>query len=996
MSLRDWLRQEDLLRCQPALKAAGVRQPNDLCELLDDDIQEIGREADWNVLTRRRVINAVNKLREKPSTAAKVPERPSRERKSREKPKPKPKPKPKRISRVALLRDLRNQDVDDEKGRRKPAKAGRSVGKKAKSQAKSRPAQKVSLESTPEASILKHVKASTAMQNQYKKNKPKRKRKIRKKEESKVEKKEESIAARRKKSLYRDSITASMPSNMDLRKSRGRGYTVDPSILEVTLYDIPERLPPLNSLENVCDAVRYELIDCQTPEIPTQTQREIGQEVQELNHEMTSELVEQLTQEHDINPAKMKSQIKLIEKFSRMIGGHRAELEHLYEKLVNEKPEQDTDLLSRMDVHREVLSKHKDFAEEYLSALTQLEASKEKLSVIDHKTFAEMKSMKQPPKVLKDLITGICMIFGMSKPSWRQATSFICGRDMRNRLLHFDPKDLDPKARSNATKFIMANMDSFDPDRVEAVSKKAVSLADWVEGLNGLFEIFAKLEKFPDGERILNEIETAYAELRKNKAIVAKIMQEENCWQNVLDQLRWDIQLLKQCENAMIRITTRRSKMIKKLEEYETLPEYADVTLPEGYKQPYEQACKKIRTQFGELTEVEFRFVFSVVKKHFMLLIHCYKTYAALEGKNGQGLCGMSSMMWGICCKSMDLPKLSEDESQDFVYEIFNLSSVQTMESNRHSVDFATLRGRTQKRNPFEEVKEENVLTGVWQCGESTSRLWTIEAKLGGVFTGFIGSEKYATIDGESAEDDELVFTIAWGRDSQKGKLTAKCKATWVDSANIRVKYNMSNRKKGYWILQKTGAKVRTQNVGTSALHYDSFVEAVIRMSIYIWIDLPAWEAIEALMDEHIAPKSLINFDVMPETDQDVLQYLKRREVKSVLVAIFKKYSTQRNKLLTYPKWEELVRRINGYGTGTFEQASFRTMQFSFFTSIEMFPHDGPLNELSYTEFTFAVARLAFMMVISTKAKRGSVATKPKLLSQCQTMIAWLTEVKKR
>merc|ERR1719320_2404785 len=594
-----------------------------------------------------------------------------------------------------------------------------------------------------------------------------------------------------------------------------------------------------------------------------------------------------------------------------------------------------------------------------------------------------------------DLITGICMIFGMPKPSWRQATSFICGRDMRHRLLHFDPKDLDPKARSKATRFIMANLDSFDPDRVEGVSKKAVSLAEWVEGLNGLFEIFAKLDKFPDGERILKEIETAYAELRKNKAYVAKIMQEENCWQNVLDRLRWDIDLLRACENAQIRITTRRAKMMQKLEEYETLPEYTDVVLPEGYNEPYEQACRKIRTQFGELTELEFKFVFTVIKKYFMLLIHCYKTFASQEGKNGQGLLGMSSMMWGICCKSMNLPKLSEDESQDFLYEIFNLSSVQTMESNRHSVDFATLRGRTQKRNPLEDEKEDNVLTGVWQCGESTTRLWTIEAKLGGVFTGFIGSERYATIDGEISEDNELIFSIAWGKDSNKGKMTAKCKATWVDSANIRVKYTMSNRKKGYWILQKTGAKVRTQNVGASALHYDSFVEAVIRVAIYIWIDLPAWEAIEALMDEHITPYALSNWNVMPETDDNVLQYFQRREVKSVLNAIFKKYSTQRNKLLTYPKWEELVRKINRAGSGTFEQASFRIQQFSFFTSIEMFPHDGPLNELSFSEFTFAIARLAFMMVLSSKGKRGVAATKPNLLSQCQTMIGWLTDIKK-
>jgi len=672
-------------------------------------------------------------------------------------------------------------------------------------------------------------------------------------------------------------------------------------------------------------------------------------------------------------------------------------LDHLHEKLISEKPEQDTNLLRIMDEHRETLATHKDFAEEYLSALTQLELSKEQLSVIDHKTFAEMKAMKRPPKVLSDLLTGICMLFGMSKPNWREAASFICGRDMRNKLLNFDPKHLDPKARAAATKFIMANEESFDPDRVEEVNKKAVSLADWVEGLNGLLEVYAKLEQYPDGEKILKEIETAYSELKKNKALVAKMVHRDNCWQNVIDQVKWNIDILKMCENTQVRITTRRTKMIKCLEDYDTLPEFADTILPEGYMEPYNLACKKIRTQFGELTELEFRFVFSVVKKYFTSLIRVYKTYSSFEGKNRQGLSGMASTVWRTCCKSMELPNVIEDEAQDYINSIFNLSSVQTMESNRHSVDFATLRT---ERGKQVEMKVNNEITGVWQQGETTTHLWTLEAKLGGVFAGFIGSEKYATVEGDFGDENDLSFKVAWGKDSNKSKLVAKCKAKWVDPVTIRVRYVLSNKKKGYWVLQKTGAKVRTQNKGTPWLYYDSFVEAVIRLSIFIWEDLPAWEAIEELMEKHIVPKALSSWNVLPESNDTVLNYLHEKDVRSTLAAIFKSYSSQRRdkkgKLMTYPKWEELVRKINRNATRGCESATIRQMQFSFFASKEMFPQDGPLDELTFMEFNYAVARLAFLMVVNTKTKRGAKVTKPQLSQQVKTMMAWLTDVRRR
>jgi len=996
MSLKDWLHQEELSTCHSGLNDAGVKTKDDLYKLQNDNIDKIGSEAGWNASTRKTLISALNKLRigslvgdAKPSTEG----RGSTTAVSRSKPRPKL-----LMSQDSLLLLLSKQDDNKTlEELREDLIRQRSEKAEIKTRKRKHPGLNVApdlSEDIPISDLLKQVKASKAAQNYYLKPPANRRSAIVGDERKEEFERGSRIDWDAPNEAYRDRVSSIMPCVSD---TRGRVHALDPSAQIIDLYDIPDRFPQLNNLQNCCDAMKYELIDGQNPNVSTDTQISIGKEVQKFQREITNDLINSLTKDHII-VSKMKIQIEQIEKFTTLIAVHRSELEQLYEQLKKERPKQDTDLLKRMDDHRGFLARHADVAEEYLSALTQLAISKEKLAEIDSETFGEFKKTADLPPVLKNLITGVCIIFGLSKPSLDEAISFISDNNLQNKLLNFDPKCMDVEVRATFTQFIMDNQESFDPERVASFNHKAGFLAEWVEGVDGLLGVYSKLEQYPDGVNILKQIETAYSELSHNKATVAKTQQEDTCWLNVLDQVRWNIDLMKQCEDAQVRITTRRTMMIKRLVNCEALPVYPDIILPDGYVLAYEQACSKVRTQFGELTEMEIKFVFLALKKHFVLLIRLFKTFASFEGKNGQGLLGISSLIWGICCKAMWLEKVCADDPQDYIYEIFN-SSVQSTKSSTEELDFSTLDARTVKE-VTPEHKVEHRLNGVWKCGESTTRFWTLEGKPGGLLTGFIGSEEFASIDGEIVKEKQFIFNIEWGKMSNKSGMTAKCKATQVDGATIRVRYLMSNRKKGYWILQKTGEKVRVQNTNVPSLRYDSFVEAIIRLSIYIWTELPAWEAIEALIEGYIIPNALGNWDVVPENDDSVLKYYDDEDIQYVLKGIFDIYSTQRRdknrgKLLAFSRWEDLVRKVNRNTTGNCKPATFRTMQFAFFTSKEMFPNDGPLNELTFMEFTSAVARLAFMMVQGVQQRSGRTARKPQLLNQCETLVLKLKDLLK-
>jgi len=961
MSLKNWLRQEGLLACHPALRNAGVQKPSDLCQLQEVDIHELGQKGAWRILTQRKMIQSMNTLKKRKPKVAKPPKSASRSRwKATSTP----------GNNNVLIGNLRKNDEN----RRRKRKVSKQTAANKKKSWGNRDFKIGRISETP---MVKRVQASTMMRNQYK-EKAAGTNQVQRKGKKYNYKSEE-------KNNFSESTRVALSSYTNRGYQPG-SFNTKLSSEEVLQCNIPKHLPIVMTLKHCCEAIEEQLLDCTRPKIPTNIQQDIEGEVQGFKDVLRRDFVGALHEEKEYKLDEIKALIKLIDMFKIMLDGRLAKLEEIHKKLLKEKPDKDNDLLRRMDEHLKTLATHKEFAIDYLNAINDLEACKKKLAVIDHKTFAEMKVMKQPPKVLRNLLTGVCMIFGMSKPSWRDATSFICGNDMRNKLLNFDPKVLDPKARNKATKFIVQNMESFNPVRVKGVNRKAVSLADWVEGLNRVFEVFMKLEQFPDGDMILNQIQKAHSELMKNKEQIWKMEKELSSWQGVLQQLSWNLKLLKHCQYTQSTIKKRREKTLKYLEWRERENEVDEIILPENYKIPFEEACKKIRTQFGALTEAELNLVFSMIKKYFLVMIRLFKTYASLEGKKRQGLYGMSTTMWGVCCKSMELGEFFVDEAQELLHEIFNRSAMKTMRCNKHSVDLAAFRVKTLGKI---DAKKDQSLTGVWQNGEGSTKLWVIESRFGGLFSGFIGSQRNAIINGEISEGNVLHFRITWGKESGKAKLAAKCNAIQVNGTTLRVKYSMSNKKKGYWILKKTGAKVRTQNKGRPALEYSSFVEALIRLSIRIRRDLSPWKAIEVLMENYVTPKAFTNWDVIPETNDTVQQYFNRKEVKSILCAIFRKYGVQRSRstILIYPRWEKLVRNINTSATGVFATASLRTTQFSFFTSKVMFPVKGPLDALSYREFICAIARLSYKMVT---IDQGLTSRKPKLSLQCKTMISWL------
>jgi hypothetical protein len=186
------------------------------------------------------------------------------------------------------------------------------------------------------------------------------------------------------------------------------------------------------------------------------------------------------------------------------------------------------------------------------------------IEAIDQQTFAEMKSMKRPPRALQDVITGVLILCGVQDTSWASCKRFICDRHVKSQLLEFDPRSVSKQDRQKCKKWLAEKLDSFDEERVFNVNRAAVPLASWVKGLFKIVEIFQRLEQFKDGVKVIENLSNNAQKMNQLRAQLAKIRKGQDLIDNIKGQLRFDINLLRASENTFERELDEKNKLLMK------------------------------------------------------------------------------------------------------------------------------------------------------------------------------------------------------------------------------------------------------------------------------------------------------------------------------------------------------------------------------------------------------------------------------------------------
>jgi len=204
-----------------------------------------------------------------------------------------------------------------------------------------------------------------------------------------------------------------------------------------------------------------------------------------------------------------------------------------------------------------------------------------------------------------------------------------------------------------------------------------------------LEEMIAAVENYKKEEKVIESVKMAIRKKKKLDRAISNSRRMEQYIENVMAQLRYNIELMKACEEALkeelaqTNVKTRKSRKVLDLEtsgknsivakpkNTETRQKIPYTELPLRLNKPFEQTCKKIQRRYTGLSFMQLQYTFLMVKRHFLLLLRLYKTYTGMEEKNGRVFAGMSCAIWILCCQSLELPDNFNSRQQNYQTKIF-------------------------------------------------------------------------------------------------------------------------------------------------------------------------------------------------------------------------------------------------------------------------------------------------------------------------------------
>ncbi|NXA12552.1 DYHC2 protein, partial [Sapayoa aenigma] len=108
--------------------------------------------------------------------------------------------------------------------------------------------------------------------------------------------------------------------------------------------------------------------------------------------------------------------------------------------------------------------------------------SEAKLAVgnIKPESLLEIRSLRMPPDIIRDILEGVLRLMGIFDTSWVSMKSFLAKRSVREDIESFDARNIPKEIRESVEEHLSKNRASFDPKNAKRASAAAAPLAAWV------------------------------------------------------------------------------------------------------------------------------------------------------------------------------------------------------------------------------------------------------------------------------------------------------------------------------------------------------------------------------------------------------------------------------------------------------------------------------------------------------------------------------------
>ncbi|XP_065833043.1 cytoplasmic dynein 2 heavy chain 1-like isoform X2 [Oscarella lobularis] len=125
---------------------------------------------------------------------------------------------------------------------------------------------------------------------------------------------------------------------------------------------------------------------------------------------------------------------------------------------------------------------------------------------IKSESLSEIRSLRAPPDVIRDILEGVLRLMGIYDTSWNSMKSFLAKRGVKEEIINFDVRNVTPELRQGVSELLEKNKRSFEEKVAKRASAAAAPLAVWLKANIRYSEVLEKIEP----------LETEQAALQKN------------------------------------------------------------------------------------------------------------------------------------------------------------------------------------------------------------------------------------------------------------------------------------------------------------------------------------------------------------------------------------------------------------------------------------------------------------------------------------------------
>ncbi|KAF3692878.1 Cytoplasmic dynein 2 heavy chain 1 [Channa argus] len=217
-----------------------------------------------------------------------------------------------------------------------------------------------------------------------------------------------------------------------------------------------------------------------------------------------------------------------------------------------------------------------------------VDEAKRAVGNIKPEALSEIRSLRMPPDVIRDILEGVLRLMGIFDTSWVSMKSFLAKRGVREDIATFEARNITPEIRRSVEELLNRNKASFDPKNAKRASAAAAPLAAWVKANVQYSHVLERIEPLEREQAGLLE-NLRKTENRKNKledqlnsvgAKVNELKEKFQCYTTEATKLEVEVtkaqdtitaaqQLISQLDGEHTRWNTQMSEIKNELD---TLP----------------------------------------------------------------------------------------------------------------------------------------------------------------------------------------------------------------------------------------------------------------------------------------------------------------------------------------------------------------------------------------------------------------------------------------